>query len=216
MSARPGSQVLGGWVAGIRVVVALLVGVLAGALGGAFLTWADAPVIGWIAAALTFLGLTWAAVGRMDGESTALHATREDPTAAVSRVGVLLASLASLGGVVLLLAHPGGTGRIGSAALGIGSVAASWLVVHALYTLQYAALYYGEPAGGIDFNGTTKPRYADFAYVGFTIGMAYAVSDTAVGAPLIRRTVLRHALLSYVLGTVVVATTINLVAGLAR
>jgi uncharacterized membrane protein len=209
-------MVLGGRLAGIRVMAALLAGVVAGGVSGVSLTWVDAPVIGWIAAAATFLTLTWAAVGRMDGEATAAHATREDPTAAVSRVGVLLASLASLGGVVLLLATTGGTGRIGSAALGIGSVAASWLVVHALYTLQYAALYYGEPAGGIDFNGTTKPTYADFAYVGFTIGMAYAVSDTVVDAPLIRRTVLRHALLSYVLGTVVVATTINLVAGLAH
>jgi uncharacterized membrane protein len=207
---------LGGRVAGVRVVAALLVGVVAGTLSGASLTLADAAVIGWISAAVTFLGLTWAAIGRMDGEATAAHATREDPTAAVSRVGVLVAALGSLGGVVLLLANQGATGRVGSAALGIGSVAASWLVVHVLYTLQYAALYYGEPAGGIDFNGTTKPTYGDFAYVGFTIGMAYAVSDTVVGAPLIRRTVLRHAMLSYVLGTVVVAVTINLIAGLAR
>jgi uncharacterized membrane protein len=207
---------LGGWVAGVRVVAALLVGVVAGGLSGGALSWVDAPVIGWIAAAATFLALTWAAVGRMDGEATAAHATREDPTAAVSRVGLLVASVASLGGVVPILADLGGMGRIGSAALGIGSIAASWLVVHTLYTLQYAALYYGDHPGGISFNGTTRPAYSDFAYVGFTVGMAYAVSDTGVEAPVIRRTVLRHALLSYVLGTVVVATTINLIAGLVR
>jgi uncharacterized membrane protein len=206
--------VVGGWLAGIRVVVAVLVGVLAGITGGAVLAWVDAPVVGWIAAAVTFLGLTWAAVGRMDGEETAAHATREDPTAAVSRAGVLLASVASLAGVALILAHPSGVGRIGSAMLGIGSVASSWFVVHSLYTLQYAALYYGDPPGGIDFNGTTRPAYADFAYVGFTVGMAFTVSDTAVGAPVIRRAVLRHALLSYLLGAVVVATTINLISGL--
>ena len=65
-----------------------------------------------------------------------------------------------------------------------------------------------------DFNGTTKPAYADFAYVGFTVGMAFTVSDTAIGAAAIRRAVLRHALLSYLLGAVVVATTINLISGL--
>jgi uncharacterized membrane protein len=150
----------------------------------------------------------------MDGDATAAHATREDPTAAVSRAGVLLASVASLAGVGLILAHPEGVGRVGSAVLGIGSVAASWFVVHVLYTLQYAALYYGDRPGGIDFNGTTRPAYADFAYVGFTVGMSFAVSDTNVGAPGIRHTVLRHALLSYLLGTVVVATAINLIAGL--
>ena len=87
-------------------------------------------------------------------------------------------------------------------------------MVHSLYTLQYAALYYEDPVGGIDFNGSTRPSYADFAYVGFTIGMAFTVSDTALRAQAIRRAVLRHALLSYLLGAVVVGTTINLIAGL--
>ena len=214
VSAEPGSTVPGSRVAGVRVVAGLVVGVVAAVVGGLLLTWADAPVIGWIAAAATFLALTWAAIGRMDGDATAAHATREDPTAGVSRAGVLLASVASLAGVALILAHPGGTGPVGSAALGIGGVAASWFVVHSLYTLQYAALYYGDRPGGIDFNGTTRPAYADFAYVGFTIGMAFTVSDTAIRAPAIRRTVLRHALLSYLLGAVVVATTINLISGL--
>jgi uncharacterized membrane protein len=171
-------------------------------------------VIGWIAAAVTFLALTWAAIGRMDGEATAAHATREDPTAAVARVGVLLASVGSLAGVALILGHPGDTGRIGSAVLGIGSVAASWFVVHSLYTLQYAALYYGGRPGGIDFNGTDRPAYADFAYVGFTVGMSFAASDTDIGDPTIRHAVLRHALLSYLLGAVVLGTTINLISGI--
>lgn len=205
---------LGGRVAGIRVGIAVVVGAGIGVAGGALIAWADAPVLGWIAAAATFLALTWAAVGRMDGPATALHATREDPTAAVSRAGVLLASVASLAGVALILAHPGDTGRVGAALLGVGSVAASWFVVHSLYTLQYAALYYDDPVGGIDFNGTMRPSYADFAYVGFTIGMSFAVSDTNIGDPGIRRTALRHALLSYLLGAVVIGATINLISGI--
>jgi uncharacterized membrane protein len=196
------------------VAVDVVAGIVAGAVGGALITWADAPVIGWIAAAIVFIALTWIAVARMDGEATAAHATREDPTAGVSRVAVLLASIASLGGVALILAHPGDTGRLGSAVLGVGSVAASWFVVHGLYTLQYAALYYADRPGGIDFNGTTRPRYVDFAYVAFTVGMSFAVSDTNIGDPLIRRAVLRHAMLSYLLGAVVLGTTINLISGL--
>ena len=131
-----------------------------------------------------------------------------------SAISVRLASVASLAGVWLILAHPGSTGQVGSAALGLGSVASSWFVVHGLYTLQYAALYYGRPAGGIDFHGTTRPRYADFAYVAFTVGMSFAVSDTNIQAPRIRWTVLRHALLSYLLGVVVLGTTINLISGI--
>jgi uncharacterized membrane protein len=214
VTARPGSAVLGGRVAGVRVAVAVVTGVVAAVVGGALLAWADAPVIGWIAAAIVFIGLTWGAVWPMDGEATAAHATREDPTAGVSRVAVLLASIASLGGVALILGHPGGTGRLGSAVLGVGSVVASWFVVHGLYTLQYAALYYGDRPGGIDFNGTTRPRYVDFAYVAFTVGMSFAVSDTNISDPGIRRAVLRHALLSYLFGAVVIGTTINLISGL--
>jgi uncharacterized membrane protein len=59
------------------------------------------------------------------------------------------------------------------------SVIASWLVVHAVYTLRYAILYYTEPVGGIDFNSDEKPTFADFAYLAFTIAVTYGVTDIA-------------------------------------
>ena len=45
--------------------------------------------------------------------------------------------------------------------------------------------------------------------------MTYQVSDTDVSSPRIRSVVLRHSLLSYVFGAVVLASTINLVASVA-
>ena len=59
------------------------------------------------------------------------------------------------------------------------------------------------------------PRYTDFAYLAMTLGMTFQVSDTDLQTPEIRATALRHALLSYLFGAVIVATTINLVGGLA-
>jgi uncharacterized membrane protein len=44
--------------------------------------------------------------------------------------------------------------------------------------------------------------------------MTFQVSDTNLQAKSIRRTAIRHALLSYAFGTVIVAITINIVAGL--
>ena len=44
--------------------------------------------------------------------------------------------------------------------------------------------------------------------------MTFQVSDTALHSAALRRTVLRHALLSYLFGTGILATTINLVASL--
>ena len=100
------------------------------------------------------------------------------------------------------------------AALGIASVVGAWLVVHTVFTTRYALLYYSGEPGGIDFNQTEAPAYADFAYLAFTMGMTSQVSDTDLQTRLIRAAALRHALLSYLLGAVVLATVINLVAGL--
>lgn len=49
-----------------------------------------------------------------------------------------------------------------------------------------------------------------------TVGMTFQVSDTDVQASLIRQAVLRQALLSYLFGTVIVATVINVIAGLVN
>jgi uncharacterized membrane protein len=63
--------------------------------------------------------------------------------------------------------------------------------------------------------GRQHPGYRDFAYVAFTIGMCYQVSDTTLRDPRIRCTVLAHAILSYVFG-VVIADSVNLISGLFR
>jgi uncharacterized membrane protein len=82
--------------------------------------------------------------------------------------------------------------------------------------LRYARLYYADPVGGVDFNEDVRPDFSDFAYLAFTIGMTYQVSDTDLTNRRIRRTALRHALLSFLFGTVIVAMTINIVAGLLK
>src|SRR4029450_6655518 len=102
------------------------------------------------------------------------------------------------------------------AGLAVASVALSWTVVQTLFTLHYARLYYTHPAGGIDFNQEAPPRYAAFAYLAFTAGMTFQVSDPTLGSSALRAATLRQALLSYLLGAVILATTINLVAGLLR
>ena len=82
--------------------------------------------------------------------------------------------------------------------------------------LRYARLYYRDRPGGVSFNEQDPPVYSDFAYLALTIGMTFQVSDTDLQAKEIRRLALRHALLSYVFGTLIIATTVNLVAGLGK
>jgi len=76
-------------------------------------------------------------------------------------------------------------------------------------------LYYSDNTGGINFNQEARPSYPDFAYLAFTIGMTFQVSDTALQIPRVRATALRHSLLAYLFGAIILASTINLVAGLA-
>ena len=197
--------------AGRRLVVAILLGVLAGVGTAIPFGFAFGPVVGWLVASCVYLAWTWLAIGRMDAATTKQRATREDPTVGASHLILLLASVASLAGVALLLiASNHGQDRV-AALLGVLSVAASWVTIHTVYTLGYAAEYYSGEEGGIDFNQQEPPRYADFAYVGFTLGMTYQVSDTTISDSAIRGMVLRQSLISYLLGAIVIATAVNLV-----
>jgi uncharacterized membrane protein len=154
----------------------------------------------------------------MDGAATAKSAMIEDDSRAASDLVLIAASVVSLLGVGLALLKASsemGTARGLVTAVAALSVVLSWGAVHTVFTLRYARKYYAE-GGGIDFNGDRPPDHRDFGYVAFTIGMTYQVSDTDLTSNSLRRTALRHALLSYLFGIVVVAITINVVAGLLR
>jgi len=79
--------------------------------------------------------------------------------------------------------------------------------------LRYAVIYHAAGAG-VDFNQDAPPRYTDFAYLAFTIGMTFQVSDTDINMREMRRQVLRHALISFLFGAVILATTVNVIASL--
>jgi len=203
---------------GARVAISAGVGVLAGiglVLAGAV---RYAPAVGWDVAVLVLLGWVWFIIWPMGAEATAAQATREDPTRAVTDVILLAASVVSLAAVGFFLLQASsakGSTQDLLAGVGVATVALSWLMVHTVFTLRYALLYYSGRDGGIDFNQSTPPRYSDFAYLAFTLGMTFQVSDTDLRTPAIRATALRQALLSYLFGAVILATTINLIAGLA-
>ncbi len=196
----------------VAAVVGVVVGVLASVLGA---HWTFAVLIGWMAGGIAYLVWKWVTIWPMDAPTTARHAVREDAGRAVMDVLVLVSAVASLGAVVLLLTASGENPDL-QAALSVGSVAVSWAAVHTTFATRYARLYYTGPDGGIDFNSGEPPAYTDFAYLAFTLGMTFQVSDTAIRDRVIRATALRHGLLSFLFGTVVIATMINLLASLGR
>lgn len=201
-----------------RLTGAALVGILVG-LGLASTGLAKYAALGaWDSGALVFVGWVWLSVAGANEESTKRHAIRENPDRAAADILLLVASVASLAAVVSLLAaagNSGGAAKIIDITFGLASVVISWVTVHTVYMLRYARLYYGHPEGGVDF-GDKKPNYSDFAYLSFTLGMTFQVSDTTLQTREFRAVVLRHILLSYLFGTVIIATTINTIASLTQ
>lgn len=199
----------------MRIAVAAALGLLAGLL----LTWRDpaAAALGaWAVAGLVYVGWTWLLVVPMDAESTLEHALREEAGRTTTHVIVLLAAVASLGGLVAVLVGGGLRGDPVTTAAVLAAIVASWGAVHTVFALRYARMYYTAPVGGIDFHQDGPPRYTDFTYVALTVGMSFAVSDTDIGSSAFRRVAQLHALLSYLFGSVIVALLVNLVAGLAN
>ena len=204
--------------AGRRVLVSFAAGLAAFALAWLATPWQAAALIGWNVAATVFILWVWLIVRGMDGAATAKHAVIEDLSRRTAELVLIFASVISLIGVGLSLLQASDTGGLARAMIvGVASVCVilSWATVHTVFTLRYARLYYAG-GGGIDFNEDRAPGYMDFAYLAFTIGMTYQVSDTSIGSKMVRRTALHHAYMSYLFGTVVVAMTINVVAGLFR
>jgi uncharacterized membrane protein len=207
-------------IAKLTYVIAAAIPGIAVAIGLAFVTHVDlAILVGWDVAAAIYLTGTWVALRKMDAPATAAHAVRNDQTRSTADLTLLVASAASLGAVAVLVVRASdarGASQVWQASLAIVSVVMSWLIVHTTYLLRYATIYHSGTAGGVNFNQDTEPRYMDFAYLAFTIGMTFQVSDTALTSSEMRATALRHALLSYLYGTVIIAATINLIAGLNK
>ncbi len=195
-----------------------LVGAVTAVVVAAFTIWQLAILVGWLVTASAALVWIWREVGGLDADGTARVSTREDDSRAAARLTTLSACVVSLGSVVMGLHKATVVGVRLEAALTVAAMAvvvASWLLVHTQFTLRYAHLYYsGSPIGGIDFPGGDPPRYRDFAYVAFTVGMTFQVSDTEIRDTTIRSTLLQQSLLSYLFGTAIIASTINVLAGL--
>ena len=198
-----------------RLIASAVVGAVLGAGAALGAPWQIAVLTGWCTGAIAFLGQVVTEVFGSDANRTKEIATREDVSHVLADATLLTAAGASLVGVGFVLVKASqyhGVVRALTAGMGAISVGLAWVVIQTIYTLRYARLYY-ESGDGVDFGGEA-PDYHDFAYLAFTIGMTYQVSDTAITRRALRRTVLRHALLSFVFATAFIAVLINVVGGL--
>lgn len=126
-----------------------------------------------------------------------------------------LAVMAAIAGEVTGGASPGPA----LAALVLATIVLSYLFGNTIYALHYAHLYYlaredgAGDSGGLDFEGTEEPDYWDFLYFAFTLGMAFATSDTHICSSRLRRVALMHTLTAFVFNLGVIAFTVGVLGG---
>lgn len=208
-------------VAVIRLIIAATIGIIIGITAFSMGAGKLSSMFGWDAGALFLIISIWLTIWPMGHQQTARYAQREDPTRAGADIILLLASVASLASIGFGLSEvnstTGGIERTFLTLLSIASVVLAWVLVHTIYALRYARLYYSAPESrSVDFLDDKQPSFADFIYFSFTIGMTFQVSDTNIRTTEFRIAVFRHSLLSYLFGTVIVATTVSLIAGLVK
>jgi len=183
-------------------------------------SWQLRALAAWDIGGVVLSILAWLVVVKSSAVKTAHLAAQEDPGRTAVWAIVLVASLVSMfsAGYVLRISKTAALDEERTlVALSLLAVALSWTLTHTSYTLRYAHLYYRddeEGVGGLVFPGKGEPRYFDFAYFAFTIGMCFQVSDVIVEGSQLRAAVLGHALLSFVYNTTILALALNLAFGM--
>lgn len=201
----------------VRAGIAMGAGLVAWAVATTALSGLAAVLVGWDVGGLVLIAISWLGILSADAHFTKDRAGSEDPGRTMVYVVVVVTSAVSLLAATALLPSARSLPPTLShwvTAMSLAAVSLSWLLTHTAFTFRYARLYYradAEGVGGITFAGERPPAYFDFAYFAFTIGMCFQVSDVTITSPQIRRTVLLHAVMSFVYNSAILAFVLNLV-----
>ena len=203
-----------------RLAAALAVGIMAWAVAKYF----NAPhgarlLLGWDSAATVYLLTMWTLFIRSTEAQMRSRAAEEDEGAPVLMLIVLAAILASLGAVVdaMIVAKSASQAERGIiVGCAVATLILSWLVLQSVFVLHYAHRHFGDgkSKGGIQFPGEPPTSYLDFAYLAFSVGATFQVSDNNILTSKLRRLVTTHAAVAYFYNTAVLALGINIIASL--
>lgn len=213
-----------------KLAISLVFGALAVMLAAPVVEQPIDWMIGWLAYSTAHLSLAWVTILTSHPAEVRREVDGQDSNRIMIYIFVVVASFVSLFAILFLL-H--GADKAASWSeltvhliLSFSCIVCSWVLVHTIFTLRYAHLYYRSAidgrAGkerkgqGLEFPNDTEPDFLDFTYFSFVIGMTFQVSDVTISSRQIRRLALVHALLSFAFNTLLVALTINVVSGLIQ
>lgn len=179
-------------------------------------------MIGWDTFSFCMLVMSWITFFITTSEQIREQARVQDQSSSIIFIVVLVSTLASILAVLLLLVtkRDGNHGMNWRLPFAIAGMIFSWFLIHTIFTLRYAHIFYGDHAtipnkhiGGLEFPDDATPEYIDFAYFSFVLGMTFQVSDVQITSKRFRSLALLHSLVSFGFNTIMIALTINVIAG---
>ncbi|HEY0232899.1 MAG TPA: DUF1345 domain-containing protein [Dokdonella sp.] len=193
--------------------------VLIGVCYGCGVGLARSILLAFVAAAIVFLVLIAHMFARADTASIRARAREEDQ----GRWGALWSSVVVSGVALVALGlelHASQSGGALEIALAATTLLLSWMFMNTMFAIHYAHAFYGDDAhkrkrGGLDFPGEGEADYWDFVYFAFVIGMTFQVSDVQVSDRRLRRIVLVHGVIAFFFNVIIIALSVNVVAGKA-
>jgi uncharacterized membrane protein len=172
---------------------------------------ARATLIAFDTGAAVFLALMAVLMARASAQTMKRRAQIQDE----GKWTVLLMSLCMAGVVLGALSselHAAKVKSLQDIALASSSILLAWLFVATMFSQQYAHSFYMAP-DQLVFPGTEHPDYWDFMYFAVVLSMCCQTSDVVVSSGRMRRLVMLHSLVSFFFNVIIIAITVNVVAG---
>ena len=185
--------------------------------------WEFRALLAWCAGLAVYLVLAWWLCLAFDAERTRERAQAQDEPNVVLVPMLLLTNAACVVAITVLMQHSrdlSGLERVFYIGLSALALAASWFFIQTIFAFHYAHRYYfeekqGEADGpGLKFPGGLSPDYFDFLYYAHVVGMTSQVADVQVTSREMRHITLVHSVLSFGFNMLILALSINVVAGL--
>ena len=207
----------------LRLLLAILGSLLIYILTPSHLELSTRIIIAWNAGVVGFLCSIGIMIKRTSLTKMRSQAQKEDESRWLILIVLVAAACTSLLAIVFML--EGGKNLpqeilILHVVLALLTIFSSWLLIHIMFALHYAHLYYrGDRSNTLqhtplEFPAEKTPDYIDFVYFSLGIGMTSQVADVQIASRLLRRLALVHQMLTFFFNTFILALAINIMASI--
>lgn len=208
-----------------RLFISVFAGLLLFFLLPTWIFWETRLIAAWDGGILCFLFFAWFTMANTSAADTEKSTTQYDQSGIIILIFAATAAIVSILVIAFMLRHTKGiplTHLSAHLLLSVMAIVGAWLMMHTLFAFHYAHRFYRDhrekPGEShyhtLIFPSQKPPDYLDFIYFSFIIGMTSQVSDIQIAGRSMRRLALVHGGLSFGFNMVILALSINIIAGI--